>query len=59
MLASCIAAEQKFEPTSTTLPRLYLKKTRFKYGPIFVINLPQVAGDCKPFDWNYIDGFFD
>jgi len=35
-----------------------LKKTRFKYGPIFVINLPQVAGDCKPFEWGYVGDFF-
>ncbi len=25
----------------------------------FVTNLPQGLGNCKPFDWNYVDGFFD
>jgi len=23
------------------------------------ISLPQGLGNCKPFDWNYVDGFFD
>jgi len=51
-----VSAKFWAELNNNAKPILEKVATQIRAGSF--INLPQSAGDCKSFDWNYVDGFF-
>ena len=48
----------EFRAALNNTAKIILEKGASQVYAGFVINLPQVAGDCKPFDWDYVDVFY-